>query len=89
MLEVAIPLSIFIGSKNIFTFGWDGPKNEKYNFFNKNVNIDYATALSSKNILCAEYKYIKFINNIFINNGINVYKGNKISPIDLRYKNVY
>ena len=82
MLEVAIPISIFMGVNNIFTFGWDGPVNNKYVYFN---NIISQTPIV---IQQTEYKYMEAINKLFIDNNINVYKGNKNSPIDLRYNKI-
>lgn len=83
MLEVAIPLSIFMGSAYIYTFGWDGPRGDTYLYFDgtrNQVNRRQQT----------EYEIIDLLNSeIFIPNGIYVYKSNKQSTIKLPYRNVF
>ena len=94
MLEVSIPFSMYIGCKNIFTFGWDGPKNGKYNYASgKELNLpNRISAVNNRivnNATIKEYGFIKTIDNeIFIKNNINVYKCNEISPIKLRFKDI-
>ena len=83
MLEIAIPFSTYIGAENIFTFGWDGPDSKNtYSYLNniKNTDFDYNKT---------EYKFIEKIAYLFKNQGINIYKGSKDSPIKLEYKSIF
>lgn len=79
MLEIAIPFSLHIGCKNIYTLGWDGPKNNKYIYFNNKEQNVY------DNNTYQEYIYIPKISNVLKQNNITVYKCNKNSPIMLEY----
>lgn len=77
MLEVAIPLAVFIGCTEIHTLGWD---------------LDYHTYFDGSKVLIknnlTETQYVKDIYRMFKKNGINLYKSNINSPIMLPYKNL-
>lgn len=84
MLEIAIPMSVFIGINNIYTIGWDGPKNNEYNYFNNGLNLK----VDDKFKFASEFMHMETISKIFIKNNINLYKCIKESPIDLDFKNI-
>jgi len=93
MLEVAIPISVFIGCNNVYTFGWDGLKYE-----NNRILYDYNPYLSIESIdkkkfndypeKATEYPYIKQISELYEKNKIYLYKCNRESYIDLKYKKI-
>jgi hypothetical protein len=80
MLEIAIPLLIHLGIKNIFTYGWDGPINNQYTYFNNDINNTF------NNNCMSEYTNMTSIKQMLNNNNINVYKCSEKSPIDLPFK---
>lgn len=93
MLEMAIPLSILIGCKNIYTIGWDGPNlNNEQLYFHKYIN-DYMEKINEikpdeerNNSL--EYRYIKKINKVLNIHKIFLYKINNKSPIQIPFCNI-
>ena len=91
MLEIVIPFVLFNNINNIYTFGWDGPKNNCYiNFDNKIIEIDNI----KKNIKNTynyynEYYFIEYIKKMFYKNNINIFKCSMDSHINIEYKNIY
>jgi hypothetical protein len=84
MIEIAIPICILLGIKNINTIGWDGPKNKIYEYFNDKKNlIDF----NSKKIIL-EYDFIVFLDEILKKYGIKLFKLSNNSHINLKYKNI-
>lgn len=83
MLEVAIPLSIHVGCKHIYTFGWDGHANDNtYKYYDNTKSV-----LTES--VATEFKIMKTLHEMFKNNSIYLYKCDKSSPIELPYENIY
>ena len=84
MLELAIPLSMHIGSKNIYTLGWDlDYKNGYFTKDIKNQQEDFSILFNK-----SESHIVKDVVIILKKYGINIYKINKSSPINLEYKDI-
>ena len=84
MLEYVIPTCIYSGIKIIYTYGYDGAKNNEYVYFNELPNnYDFEEI---KNIF--EYPYMKDIICMLNKNGVYLYKCSNNSPIDLPLFNI-
>jgi len=82
MLEYVIPTCIYSGIKIIYTYGYDGPKNNKFVYFN-GLFGDFDNI---QNIF--EFPYMKDILSMLNKNGIYLYKCSNNSPIDLPLFNI-
>lgn len=82
MLELSIPLCIHLGVVNIYTNGWDLDYSKK-SYFTDKVKI-----LGNNNINNTEAHIVKDVANILKKYGINIYKLNSDSPIQLEYKEI-
>jgi hypothetical protein len=91
MLEVAIPISVFIGCNHIHTFGWDGPIISKDNkmFYTYNPYLSFKSFVVDKMTMNkCEYPYVKKISDMYREKNIEIYKCNILSNINLKYKKI-
>jgi hypothetical protein len=83
MCELAIPLSIHLGIKNIYTVGWDlGKIDKKFYYDTTRIDKDYPVERT-------ELPYIPHIVKLLNKKNINIYKIKEISPILLPYYNLF
>lgn len=86
MLETAVPMCVFMGITNIYTIGWDGPKDNKVTYFDENLSFQYDIDKIKDKL---EFSYIKVISKKFKEYGVNIYKCSEESPIELQFKNIF
>lgn len=79
MLELCIPLCIHIGVKNIYTLSWD------MDYSNKSYFTDDVKTLKNVDINNTEAHIVKDVAIILKKYGINIFKLNNDSPIQLDF----
>lgn len=82
MCELAIPLAIHLGIKNIYTVGWDLSLINNKNYFCENKYVKYYKNNQEK-------IFIPYIVKLLNEKDINIYKIKEISPILLPYYNLF
>lgn len=83
MLEIVVPMCMFMGFKNIYTFGWDLKGSTTLNPVKYKSTSIINNIGEVKEIVC-----LKSLNKILKNMGINIYKCSNYSSISFEYKNI-
>lgn len=91
MLETVIPFINHSNIKNIYTVGWDGPKNNIYKtYFNNNMSVfeNLKKKNKKKCFIYNEFVFIEPVKIMFKKENMNVYKCSLNSPIKLEHNNL-
>jgi hypothetical protein len=81
MLELALPMMLHLGCKNIYTYGWDGSKKNSVYFDGRKLKNTDETQVH-------EFIYVKHILKMFNKQNIGLFKCSSRSPNELPLKNI-